>query len=481
MGIRKRSLKGLCDVILIIVIVSMLVTMPVAAFADESGNRQLNDINDKFRVVGYYCGDAFNNPIEEVQFDKFTHIIYGFLIPTKDGGLIPIEKKDELAEIVSRAHKSGTKVFIAVGGYSYQNTPLKEVFETIGASKDLRENFTDNLLKFVIENKLDGVDFDWEYPRYATAVDYEATVKLLSQKLKKEGKELSASVAGTGAADGVNAWEAIASITDETVNCFSFINLMSYDLNSDVNHSPLWFANTSIEYWLNRGVNADKIVLGMPLYAGPSWIQYRDLVKSEAQNAYHDYAKTVPLESYYNGLNTLRDKTLLALSKCGGVMIFDINEDVDWRDEKLGKYSAISMIDEVIGRLSGLTRGNAGYHVTVVIDNEELKFSEEDNMGVPFIDAASRTDVPLRKPLEKIGAEVSYDEKTKMVKATKGNITVQIPINQKYILVNGESVHIDSGAVIIGGRTYLPIRAVMEAFGYNVKWNQTSKTVYIEN
>ncbi len=92
MGIRKRSLKGLCDVILIIGIVSMLVTMPVAAFADESGNRQLNDINDKFRVVGYYCGDAFNNPIEEVQFDKFTHIIYGFLIPTKDGGLIPIEK-----------------------------------------------------------------------------------------------------------------------------------------------------------------------------------------------------------------------------------------------------------------------------------------------------------------------------------------------------------------------------------------------------
>lgn len=461
--------------------ISLLAGLPIVAFADESGNRQLNDTNENFRIIGYYCGDVFDDPIEAVQIDKLTHLIYGFLIPTAEGDLIPMEKQDKLNKIVSLSHGAGKKVFIGVGGYSYKNVPLKDVFEKIGADENLRVQFVDNIMKFVKENNLDGVDFDWEYPRYAVAADYEATVKLLSERLRKEGKGLSVSVVGTGAANGVNAWEAIAAINDETVRCFDFINLMSYDLQSDPQHSPLWFANTSIEYWLNRGVNADKIVLGMPLYARPSWNQYRDLVKMDTKNAYRDYVNTEPLISYYNGLNTLRDKTKLALSKCGGVMIFDINEDVDYRDKNLEKYSAVSMIDDVVGRLSGLKRGVLDSYVTIVINNEELLFSENDGMGVPFIDAAGRTDVPLRKPLEKIGANVSYDGKTKMVTAVKGDITVQIPINKNGILVNGVKRTIDSGAVIIKGRTYLPIRAVMEAFGYTVEWNQISKTVSISN
>lgn len=479
--IGENDLKKFYYVIVTAIIISLLAGSPMVAFADESGNRQLNDTNENFRIVGYYCGDVFDDPIEAVQIDKLTHLIYGFLIPTAEGDLIALEKQDKLNKIVSTSHAAGTKVFIGVGGYSYKNVPLKDVFESIGANEKLREKFINNVMEFVIKNNLDGVDLDWEYPRYAVAKDYEATVKLLSERLRKEGKGLSVSVAGTGAADGVNAWEAIAAITDETVRCFDFINLMSYDLHSDPQHSPLWFANTSIEYWLNRGVNADKIVLGMPLYARPSWNQYRDLVKMNTQNAYCDYVKTEPLVSYYNGLNTLRDKTKLALAKCGGVMIFDINEDVDWRDKKLEKYSAVSMIDDVVGRLSGLTRGVVESYVTIIINNEELMFTEEDGMGMPFIDAASRTDVPLRKPLEKIGATVSYDEKTKIVTAVRGDITVQIPIDKRYIVVNGANRAIDSGAVIIKGRTYLPIRAVMEAFGYTVEWNQISKTVYIGN
>lgn len=462
------------------VIIGMLASFPVVAFGDESGNKQLNNTNENFRVVGYYCGDTFDYPVEEVQVDKLTHLIYAFLIPTENGGLIPMEKPDKLNEMVTRSHKVGTKVFIAVGGYSYKNVPLQKVFETIGASPALREEFTNNILKFVLENDLDGVDFDWEFSTKATSASYEATVKLLAEKLKKEGKELSVSVSGTREAYGVNAWESIASITDETIKCFNFINIMCYDLHSDVHHSPLWFADTSIRYWLHRGVNADKIVLGMPLYGKPSWTLYRDLVKVDEQNAYLDYVKTQPLDSYYNGLNTLRDKTMLALSKCGGVMIFDINEDVDYRDEKLGKYSAISMIDNVVDRLSGLKRWEAGSYVNIVINNEELVFQENDGMGMPFIDVAGRTAVPLRKPLEKIGAMVSYDISTSMVTAVKDNITVQVPINKKYIIVNGESRVMDSSAVIIEDRTYLPIRAVMEAFGYKVEWNQISKIVYIK-
>ena len=35
----------------------------------------------QFKVVGYYSGDLFNEPVENLQTDKLTHVIYAFLIP----------------------------------------------------------------------------------------------------------------------------------------------------------------------------------------------------------------------------------------------------------------------------------------------------------------------------------------------------------------------------------------------------------------
>lgn len=128
----------------------------------------------------------------------------------------------------------------------------------------------------------------------------------------------------------------------------------------------LWFSETSIDYWLNRGVKAEDIVLGMPLYARPSWMQYRHLVELDSQYAYVDYAPTSPLESYYNGMNTLREKTIIALNKAGGVMLFDVNEDTN--DE----YSIVSMIDDIVNGRNHLTKDELKNHITVLLDSREL-------------------------------------------------------------------------------------------------------------
>lgn len=47
------------------------------------------------------------------------------------------------------------------------------------------------------------------------------------------------------------------------------------------------------------------------------------------------------------------------------------------------------------------------------------------------------------------------------------------------VLVNGSPVTFDQPPVIIDGRTLVPIRAVVEKLGYEVRWNDTTKTVYI--
>jgi type IV secretory pathway protease TraF len=100
-------------------------------------------------------------------------------------------------------------------------------------------------------------------------------------------------------------------------------------------------------------------------------------------------------------------------------------------------------------------------------------------MGTPFLDENGRTLVPVRKLLETIGAELTYDQCACTVRAVRGETAVVIRIGQKVIAVNGEETAVDSKAVIIDGRTYLPARAVLEAFGYSLSWSDASKTIYV--
>ncbi|MBE7046092.1 MAG: copper amine oxidase N-terminal domain-containing protein [Ruminococcaceae bacterium] len=41
--------------------------------------------------------------------------------------------------------------------------------------------------------------------------------------------------------------------------------------------------------------------------------------------------------------------------------------------------------------------------------------------------------------------------------------------------------NLDVPAQIIDGRTLVPVRAISEAFGADVKWEEETKTVYINN
>ncbi|QIB69208.1 hypothetical protein Ami103574_07670 [Aminipila butyrica] len=470
--------------LLLFVLGGLLVfSLPGWSFAAEKSE------SSEFKVVGYYSGDLFNESVDKLQTDKMTHIMYAFLIPKEDGTVKPLKKPEQLAAVVEKAHKDGCKVYIALGGWSDEGVPLSGTFGKVAADNTLRAKLISSVVQFTEDNQLDGVEIDWEYPDAYTLGNYEKLVVELSKALAAKGKHLTAAVNG--------AWSATAGpevsqlMTNTCLNSFEFINVMSYDMNNQ-EHSPLWFGSTSIGYWLNRGVSPDRIVLGMPLYARPSWMQYRDIVQLDAANAYKDYAATSPLESYYNGLNTLREKTSIALKNGGGVMFFDVNEDVDWRDPQLGSYSAVTEVYKTVENARGLTKAERQNAVTVVLDRQVMGFSKAQGLGMPFLDENHRTMVPMRKLLESIGVELTWDNTVKKVTAVKTlaanneypagrMITVEAAIGEDFITVNGKTVKMDTAAVIRDGRTYLPVRAVLEAFGYGVSWSDASSTVYVQS
>ncbi len=115
----------------------------------------------------------------------------------------------------------------------------------------------------------------------------------------------------------------------------------------------------------------------------------------------------------------------------------------------------------------------------IIVSINSVKVNFDENTGSPFVDENYRTLVPFRKAIETYGASVEWDNEARIAIAVKGDIKVEVPIDKNYITVNGEEKATDTAAKIVNGRTYLPIRAVIEAFGSSVEWDQGLSTVVI--
>ena len=87
-----------------------------------------------------------------------------------------------------------------------------------------------------------------------------------------------------------------------------------------------------------------------------------------------------------------------------------------------------------------------------------------------------RTLVPLRAIFEALGANVGWDDATQTVTATKNGIQISLQIGSTQMYVNGNVKTLDVPAKLINSRTLVPVRAVSEAFGCKVDWINDTQT-----
>ena len=91
-----------------------------------------------------------------------------------------------------------------------------------------------------------------------------------------------------------------------------------------------------------------------------------------------------------------------------------------------------------------------------------------------------RTMVPLRAIFEALGAEVNWDDATKTVTATRDGVIVSLTVGKNEMQKDSETVALDVPAQIVESRTLVPVRAISEAFECEVKWDDDTKTVLIK-
>ena len=89
--------------------------------------------------------------------------------------------------------------------------------------------------------------------------------------------------------------------------------------------------------------------------------------------------------------------------------------------------------------------------------------------------------VPLRAIFEALGMEVTWDEATSTVTAVKDGITVILTIGSTCAYQNGRQIQLLTAPIISAqNRTLVPVRFIAESLGLTVSWQEEAQTVSIQ-
>ena len=118
--------------------------------------------------------------------------------------------------------------------------------------------------------------------------------------------------------------------------------------------------------------------------------------------------------------------------------------------------------------------------ITIIINNQVL------HTDIPPLIIGNRTLVPLGPIAEAMGLTATWIAATRTANLANDNIIVSMQIDNKLVTTlkragDGERrvVEIDVPPQLIGGRTYVPVRALVDALDAVAAWDAVSRTVII--
>ncbi|EPE31140.1 (Trans)glycosidase [Glarea lozoyensis ATCC 20868] len=121
---------------------------------------------EKSMSVGYYEAWNWDRPclhrrVQDIDTNIFTHLHWAFGTVNSD---FTVSVNDSNKQFTNFTALQNVKKIISFGGWGYSTSPetydlLREAMMPSNAA-----NFAKAITQFVADNKLDGVDFDWEYP-----------------------------------------------------------------------------------------------------------------------------------------------------------------------------------------------------------------------------------------------------------------------------------------------------------------------------
>ncbi|OAR05876.1 hypothetical protein LLEC1_06736 [Akanthomyces lecanii] len=201
----------------------------------------------EFKRLGYFEGfnlgrQCLNMDVTQVDASKYTHIHFAF-------GMIDAQynvyQADSLAKYQFQQFKKlkGPKKIISFGGWVFSAEAPNYNILRQGVKGENRARLADNLVRYVVENGLDGLDIDWEYPaapdlpgipagEEREALDYLRFLTILRENLPQD-KSLSI-------AAPASYWYLKQFPIKAMSDILDYIVFMSYDLHGQWDAGNKW-------------------------------------------------------------------------------------------------------------------------------------------------------------------------------------------------------------------------------------------------
>lgn len=147
------------------------------------------------------------------------------------------------------------------------------------------------------------------------------------------------------------------------------------------------------------------------------------------------------------------------------------------------KYSAVTVNDsyvEVVTAGRDQDDSSTTRKIVITIGSTTMAVGTETvTLDAPaYINADNYTMLPLRAVSEAFGATVGWDDASRTVTLMMGQRIVSMTIGSKTMYINGTPVAMNTAPEIVSERTFLPVRDLCNALGITkIDWNEASATV----
>lgn len=265
------------------------------------------------KVVGYLPSYRLDT-LPSINWGNLTHVCYFSLDADVNGNLLADSTfAMGLPQVVSQVHNAGKKVSVCVGGWLTDG-----YFSPIANSTVARINFVNQLVAYCRNNKLDGVDLDWEPVADADVGAYTTLIADLRAGLSPYGLLLSVAVNSKH----YDVLPAVGANVD-------WVAVRAYDMNyPHADHSTYADTVASMTFWTQSGIDKSKLLMGVPFFGlNEGWSNA--LTYAEIINLYNPSADLNDAGGYgFNGMTLISNKTVYALgSGFGGMMIWELGQD----------------------------------------------------------------------------------------------------------------------------------------------------------
>lgn len=233
----------------------------------------------------------------EEQLGKVSLVNYSFIrLATDEKGNTILKPSDQDIENIELIHqiKPDLPIMIAVGGWGE-----RDGFKPFLENEEKMTIFLNSVKQILKQNRLDGIDIDWENELLASKGEIAGVATLLqrlNKMLSQEGYCITNAVPGTEAYwtqyPDAKLWQAYVNWT--TVMAYDNYGTFGprtehgaalYEPNRKEDKTypyPNTSGSTAVKHYYQQGLPAEKIILGLPFYCHSYFINNRMIDKNSS-------------------------------------------------------------------------------------------------------------------------------------------------------------------------------------------------------